>query len=642
MDKDIKKITLITFFQLILIIILLPSLSSQNTNSITIEGYVYMNDIKIAPDQVNLILPDEMRFATIFNDGKYQIILPISEQVIGTFYIWYQIKWYDGDTITITEDSDYYEKNLYITTGSNDDETEPIADNGGPYYGTVDDAIYFDGSASYDPDGIITIFEWDFGDGTTGTGVTPTHTYLLGGNHTIILTITDNENNTDIDITYAIIEGESIEPSNVQPISDANGPYHGTVDDIINFDGSNSYDTDGVIAEYEWDFGDGTTNLGVTSSHIYSSVGNYTVSLTVTDDGGKTNLDITYTNISETLTNSTNIIPFADAGGPYYEIIDIPITFNGAQSFDSDGKIIEYIWDFGDGHIGIGEIVTHKYVNEGRYELSLKVIDNNYDFHIDTSYVIITDKPNYPPNKPDIFGASSISINKLQIYEAKSNDPDGDNIKYYFDWGDGSLTTETELVSNGTIIQTNHSWKFPGLFQLTVYVEDVKGVKSENTIKNILVDSIFCSNIGHLIDYTNDGIYDIFHSNLTNNKTSTIFKQNGYLIDNNDDKNWDFIFDTNTGSLETYSNNLNGLFGIEIIPFIYIGIFAIIILTVLLLIYFYIVIRKKSQNKRVYYIKEKQVEKEIKEETIEDKKTDSKEIKIDEIEKRIDELIAKK
>ena len=642
MYKNIKKITLISLFQLILILILIPSLPSQYSNSITIEGYVYMNDIKIIPDQVSLILPDEMRFATIFDDGKYQIILPISEQLTGTFYIWYQINWYDGDTITITDNSDYYENNLYITIGSNDNETEPIADAGGPYFQDIGDTIYFDGSASYDPNGIITIFEWDFGDGTTGSGVTPTHIYSLVGNYTIILTVTDNENNTDIDITYAIIEGESIEPSNLQPVSDAGGPYYGDIDETIYFDGSNSYDPDGVIVEYEWDFGDGTTEYGVISTHTYSSVGNYTVTFTITDDEGKTDFDITYANISEISTDPTNIIPVADAGGPYYEIINIPITFDGTQSFDSDGAIVEYIWNFGDGYIGIGEIVTHEYISEGRYDLSLKVIDNNFDFHIDTSYVIITDKPNYPPNKPDIIGASSISINKLQNYEAESTDPDGDNIKYFFDWGDGSLVTETELVSNGTTIQSNHSWKFPGLFQLTVYVEDEKGVKSENTVKKILVDSIFCSNIGFLIDYTNDGTYDIFHSNLTNNKTSTIFNQNGYLIDNDGDKNWDYVFDPTTGSLTSYSKNSDGFFGLENIPLIYIGILTILILITLIIIFIYYVKMNKSKKKRIFFTKERVTQQETKDEKATEKKLDSIDIKFDEIEKRIDELIGRK
>ena len=141
MYKDIKKITIISLFQLILILILIPSLQAQNSNSITLEGYAYMNDIKIIPNQVSLILPDEMRFATILNDGKFQIILPVYEQVTGTFYIWYQNNWYDGGTITINENSDYYENNLYITTNSDSNETKPIADAGGPYFRDITETV---------------------------------------------------------------------------------------------------------------------------------------------------------------------------------------------------------------------------------------------------------------------------------------------------------------------------------------------------------------------------------------------------------------------------------------------------------------------------------------------------------------------
>ena len=73
---------------------------------------------------------------------------------------------------------------------------------------------------------------------------------------------------------------------NNPPNAVAVAPANGTT--IINFDASNSTDDDGYIASYSWDFGDGNSASGVTSSHIYSSSGSFNASLTVTDYAGLT------------------------------------------------------------------------------------------------------------------------------------------------------------------------------------------------------------------------------------------------------------------------------------------------------------------------------------------------------------------
>lgn len=79
----------------------------------------------------------------------------------------------------------------------------PVADANGPYIGTEGQSTTFDGSGSYDSDGTIVNYEWDFGDGTSGTGVNPIHTYMLAGVYTVILTITDNNGAQDTDTTTA-------------------------------------------------------------------------------------------------------------------------------------------------------------------------------------------------------------------------------------------------------------------------------------------------------------------------------------------------------------------------------------------------------------------------------------------------------
>jgi len=74
---------------------------------------------------------------------------------------------------------------------------------------------------------------------------------------------------------------------NEHPIADAGGPYNANIGETITFDGSGSYDPDGNIASYSWNFGDGTHGSGVSPSHAYTADGVYTVSLTVTDDDGQ-------------------------------------------------------------------------------------------------------------------------------------------------------------------------------------------------------------------------------------------------------------------------------------------------------------------------------------------------------------------
>ena len=66
-------------------------------------------------------------------------------------------------------------------------------------------------------------------------------------------------------------------------------PEKPVVNQPVTFDASFSYDPDGTIVSYEWDFGDGATASGVVVTHAYSAAGNYTVTLAVTDDAGAAN-----------------------------------------------------------------------------------------------------------------------------------------------------------------------------------------------------------------------------------------------------------------------------------------------------------------------------------------------------------------
>jgi len=81
-------------------------------------------------------------------------------------------------------------------------------------------------------------------------------------------------------------------PSNSPPVAKANGPCYAIVNQNIIFDGSESYDSDGTIINYKWDFGDNSNESGVNPNHTYFIGGKYTATLTVTDDNGDTASDI--------------------------------------------------------------------------------------------------------------------------------------------------------------------------------------------------------------------------------------------------------------------------------------------------------------------------------------------------------------
>jgi parallel beta-helix repeat protein len=90
------------------------------------------------------------------------------------------------------------------------------------------------------------------------------------------------------------------------PTAQTDGPYIGVVAEEVIFNASSSFDLDGNITEYMWEFGDGTKDYGIRSSHVYSSIGNYSVSLTVTDDEGFSHIAYTYCKIIDSIVIKAN------------------------------------------------------------------------------------------------------------------------------------------------------------------------------------------------------------------------------------------------------------------------------------------------------------------------------------------------
>jgi PKD repeat protein len=140
----------------------------------------------------------------------------------------------------------------------------------------------FDGSASSDPDGTIQSAAWTFGDGGTATGLSASHNFAASGTYTVTLTLTDNRGGIGTwtkDVTVTL--GGNTAPT--AAISSAS-----CADLVCSFASVGSFDPDGSIQSYSWDFGDTTSAATASASHTYAAGGTVTVTLTVTDNLGAT------------------------------------------------------------------------------------------------------------------------------------------------------------------------------------------------------------------------------------------------------------------------------------------------------------------------------------------------------------------
>ena len=151
-----------------------------------------------------------------------------------------------------------------------------------PQKGEAPLTVTFDGSLSYDPDGTIVRYDWDFGDGQFGSGVVVSHTYYYPGIYSVRLTVTDNKGKTGF-----IIKIVEVFKRNEPPVADFTfSPTTGLFPLTVSFDASASYDPDGYITRYEWSFGDGGGAEGKIVQHRYSIWGLFTIKLTVYDNLG--------------------------------------------------------------------------------------------------------------------------------------------------------------------------------------------------------------------------------------------------------------------------------------------------------------------------------------------------------------------
>ena len=383
------------------------------------------------------------------------------------------------------------------------DNIAPVANAGGSYYGKTEENIILDASSSYDLDGTIVGYRWDFNsDGTYDTKWDPStsvsHVFNSDGIHTVILQIKDDDDYKDTDNANVVIS------KNLPPVADAGGPYSANTNQYVVFDGSNSYDTNGTITGYRWDFEndgiyDTDWSMNPSEIYIYNIAGEYTVKLLVRDDDGTTDYDFS------TVTVTMNQVPVADPGGPYLSYVNTPITFDGSGSYDPDGRIIGYRWDFNSDSIYDTNWIlygpSYSYSKAGIYTATLEVIDDDGEHNFGTTTVTI--KSNDPP-VAIAGGPYSCYVEEDITFDGSSSiDPDGSIVGYRWDFNsDGAFDTDWSSDK-----QVTHSYNLAGSYNIKLEVKDDRGKTDYDTAIVKVMDG-YLIGLWHLDEGVGEIAYD--------------------------------------------------------------------------------------------------------------------------------------
>jgi PKD repeat protein len=286
--------------------------------------------------------------------------------------------------------------------------TAPIASfTASALSGTAPLTVNFSAILSNDPDGIITTYEWDFGDGSSGTGKSASHTYTASGTFTVVLRVTDDDGAQDTaQKTITVLPGGGNGGGGTGPTASFTAtPLVGAAPLTVTFNASASSYAGHAITYYSWDFGDGVTGTGMTTSHTYSpsvTTTYHVVLRIIASDNteGTASKDITVTVSTPTPPSDAPTASFT--ASPNKQVAPLGIDFDPSNSSASGDRVLDkFLWTFDDGSsaelLETDATVTHYFVTEQAskvFDVTLRVIDDKNDSDTETRSVTVE---NYQP-----------------------------------------------------------------------------------------------------------------------------------------------------------------------------------------------------------------------------------------------------
>jgi PKD repeat protein len=317
-------------------------------------------------------------------------------------------------------------------------------------------AVSFDGSGSSVPGSSIASYQWDFGDGGSATGSSPSHAYSAAGSYTVTLTVTAANGLTGSTTRAVTVDDPPV-------ASFAFSPGAPSAGQAVSFDGSGSTAPGSTLSSYQWDFGDGGSATGVNPAHAYSSAGSYTVTLTVTAANGLTGSS------SEVI--SVGVPPIAPTASftfsPPSPTAGQAVSFDASGSTSPGSSITSYQWDFGDGGTGSGAKPSHAFTTAASYTVTLTVTAAN-GLTGSTSHTVTVAPAPVAPTASFTFSPSSPTAGQSVSFDGSGSTAPGSSITSY-DWNFGDGTT-------GSGVKPSHTFNTAAGYTVTLTVTAANGL----------------------------------------------------------------------------------------------------------------------------------------------------------------------
>ncbi len=304
--------------------------------------------------------------------------------------------------------------------------------------------------------GPITGLLWIFGDGTTSSNdPNPTHLYTTEGIYTVTLAATGPGGNAVKTKRNFIVVGS---PAPVAGLNAA--PTSGSVPLTVAFGDAST----GPVTSWLWDFGDGATSTAQDPTHVYTAVGAYTVSFTVTGDGGTDTVTLT------DLIQVSEVVPTANfTGSPTIGFAPLNVAFSDT----STGPITSWAWDFGDGAASNQANPAHVYTTPGLYTVSLTANGpGGSDTRSRVNFVQVLELPPIA----DFSGDPRAGRAPLDVQFADFSL--GNVETWLWNFGDGATSSNPNPA---------HVYTTPGTYAVSLTVTGPAGVGTENKVGYITV-----------------------------------------------------------------------------------------------------------------------------------------------------------